>query len=41
MDALFKVSEISGIVPGKRVARSPKHFGCPKLVPWDTNPWDY
>ena len=34
----FKKFQNAGTVPGTRVPSSPKNFGCPKFVPWDTNP---
>ena len=35
---------ISGTVPWTQVLSSPKNFGRPKVVTWDTNPldsWDW
>ena len=35
-----KKSKVPGLSRRTRVPSSPKNFGCPKVVPWDTNPWN-
>ena len=39
-EIIRKISKIFSSRPGEGVPSSPKNSGCPKDVPWETNPWD-